>query len=593
MEPDGKLSTEDSAEIIFTFSPDPGFRIGEVRLDGTDITSELKENTYTLKTGSLSEESSPHKLSVSFRETTKAELLEQFRALPSLDAASEYGEKEQRVYLDAWIQYQALAKRDHIHLEDHILQAYYKNLACLPCFSLSVDIAEAADNFVSISDASILFSTLKQDEAQKLLDGTIRKIAFTLKADTAKLEKAEENALLSLLDPAVSVGGIRISAEKTVHKKGASNTYPLTNLPLSLTFSLSGAGTPEKGYERSFYAARLTEGPGGKIKAELLDKKEESQTQIIVSASSFPAVYVLLYQDRKTGEGQTEKPSQPEAESSSQSGEGSESRPSESASQEKPSSEASASENKPSQEASSDSGSSGNDSGNHDSDDNDSSTYVPDYEKEFWEEVRSLIQKAKAGETVNVNAVTYDRMPESVMDALRKNPNVALIVRWDGGDAVIIPALTALAKEEGRVYYPLSYLSGLYKTINAALTQPVPQPNDAPQITAPAQSASTYTPTPENMGVKKPQNSQGSGNGDSQEETDPQEETSTEETAAEPEGSLPASQDDHAEDSELLDTVQVTQAQENPTTIIVLVASAALLILVLILIAVLLTLKKR
>ena len=133
----------------------------------------------------------------------------------------------------------------------------------------------------------------------------------------------------------------------------------------------------------------------------------------------------------------------------------------------------------------------------------------------------------------------------------------------------------------------------LYKTINAALTQPVPQPNDAPQITAPAQSASTYTPTPENMGVKKPQNSQGSGNGDSQEETDPQEETSTEETAAEPEGSLPASQDDHAEDSELLDTVQVTQAQENPTTIIVLVASAALLILVLILIAVLLTLKKR
>ena len=81
---------------------------------------------------------------------------------------------------------------------------------------------------------------------------------------------------------------------------------------------------------------------------------------------------------------------------------------------------------------------------------------------EFWEDVRSLIQKAKAGETVNVNAVTWDKMPENVMDALRKNPYVALIVRWDGGDPVIIPALTALAKEEGRVYYPLSYLSSLY-----------------------------------------------------------------------------------------------------------------------------------
>ncbi len=72
---------------------------------------------------------------------------------------------------------------------------------------------------------------------------------------------------------------------------------------------------------------------------------------------------------------------------------------------------------------------------------------------------------------MNVNAVTWDKMPENVMDALRKNPHVALIVRWDGGDPVIIPALTALAKEEGRVYYPLSYLSGLYKTINAALTR--------------------------------------------------------------------------------------------------------------------------
>ena len=94
------------------------------------------------------------------------------------------------------------------------------------------------------------------------------------------------------------------------------------------------------------------------------------------------------------------------------------------------------------------------------------------------------------------------------MDALRKNPYVALIVRWDGGDPVIIPALTALAKVEGRVYYPLSYLSSLYKTINAALTQPVPQPSATPQLTAPAQSSSGYTPTTESMGVKRTQGTQ-------------------------------------------------------------------------------------
>ena len=76
----------------------------------------------------------------------------------------------------------------------------------------------------------------------------------------------------------------------------------------------------------------------------------------------------------------------------------------------------------------------------------------------------NLIKKAKAGDTVNVNAVTYDKMPESVMAALRENPQVALIVRWDGGKPVIIPAQTALAFEKGRVYYPLSLLSCLLYT---------------------------------------------------------------------------------------------------------------------------------
>ena len=187
---------------------------------------------------------------------------------------------------------------------------------------------------------------------------------------------------------------------------------------------------------------------------------------------------------------------------------------------------------------------------------------------------------------MNVNAVTWDKMPENVMDALRKNPHVALIVRWDGGDPVIIPALTALAKEEGRVYYPLSYLSGLYKTINAALTQPVPQPSATPQLTAPAQPSSSYTPTSESMGVKRPQNTQdGSQTQDTEESAEP-------ETAAEPEGSLPAPSSENTS-AEPLNTVQVSQVQRSPVTIIVLVASAALLILVLILIAVLLTLKKK
>ena len=181
------------------------------------------------------------------------------------------------------------------------------------------------------------------------------------------------------------------------------------------------------------------------------------------------------------------------------------------------------------------------------------------------------------------------------MDALRKNPYVALIVRWDGGEPVIIPALTALAKEEGRVYYPLSYLSSLYRTVNAALTQPLPSVNATPQITAPVQSTSDYTPTPESSGIKKGSSSTQSAEDDT--DTTPETtEAPEEETAAEPEGGTAAEpQTDPSDASQELDTAQVTQVQksQSPVTTIVLIASAALLLLVIVLIAVLLTMKKR
>ena len=181
------------------------------------------------------------------------------------------------------------------------------------------------------------------------------------------------------------------------------------------------------------------------------------------------------------------------------------------------------------------------------------------------------------------------------MDALRKNPYVALIVRWDGGDPVIIPALTALAKEEGRVYYPLSYLSSLYKTINAALTQPVPSVSETPQITAPVQSTSGYTPTPESSGIKKGSSSgqdEGPANGTDSNGT----RASEGETAEEAENASPdVPQTEPSDDSQVLDTAQFTQVQKNrsPVTVIILIASVALLILVAALIAVLLTMKKR
>ena len=51
-------------------------------------------------------------------------------------------------------------------------------------------------------------------------------------------------------------------------------------------------------------------------------------------------------------------------------------------------------------------------------------------------------------------------MPWSVMEALRSADGVTLHITWNGGEDIIIPSAAALNKDNGRIYYPLSYLGG-------------------------------------------------------------------------------------------------------------------------------------
>ena len=82
----------------------------------------------------------------------------------------------------------------------------------------------------------------------------------------------------------------------------------------------------------------------------------------------------------------------------------------------------------------------------------------PEDEYSFWRQVKQQIEKAGKGETVRINARGYERLPLSVMKALRERPDVALAIRWNGGKPITIPAGKALW-EERRSYYPLSYLA--------------------------------------------------------------------------------------------------------------------------------------
>ena len=81
-------------------------------------------------------------------------------------------------------------------------------------------------------------------------------------------------------------------------------------------------------------------------------------------------------------------------------------------------------------------------------------------EYDFWMDVKEQIRDADPGDTIKANARTYDRMPWSVMEALRNADGVTLHITWNGGEDIIIPSEAALS-EQNRIYYPLSYLEGM------------------------------------------------------------------------------------------------------------------------------------
>ena len=124
-----------------------------------------------------------------------------------------------------------------------------------------------------------------------------------------------------------------------------------------------------------------------------------------------------------------------------------------------------------------------------------------DREYDFWMEVKEKIQDADPGDTIKANARSYDRMPWSVMEALREADGVTLHISWYGGEDIIIPSAAAPGRDSARIYYPLSYLEGLDFTVVAEPEDSEklnPETGGVLEITAPvADSTGIITAQPE------------------------------------------------------------------------------------------------
>ena len=171
-------------------------------------------------------------------------------------------------------------------------------------------------------------------------------------------------------------------------------------------------------------------------------------------------------------------------------------------------------------------------------------------QEEFWDGVKEQIRDADPGDTIKVNARSYDRLPYSVMKLLGEQDDVTLRISWNDGDPIEIPSAFA-ANEPQRVYYPLEELAEM------DFTQPAEPEADKPETETSAGTDATTGTTGDTSGswtggtVTQPAESQPEAEEpdtepESEPETEPESEPAIpepdEETMTEPErGELPMS----------------------------------------------------
>lgn len=89
-------------------------------------------------------------------------------------------------------------------------------------------------------------------------------------------------------------------------------------------------------------------------------------------------------------------------------------------------------------------------------------TALPAAQADFWDTAASVVREASEGGTVRINAKGFDRMPVSFMDTLGENPQVAVLIHWNGGENILIPAGEGETPESDRAFYPLAWLEERY-----------------------------------------------------------------------------------------------------------------------------------
>ncbi|MCD2493117.1 leucine-rich repeat domain-containing protein [Lacrimispora sp. NSJ-141] len=310
---------------IFTFTPEYGYKLQSVMVDGMEMVQRVQQ----LDTGRVSYTldlipAGQTEMKVVFGPVKTEDLEDMAEALPK----AVEDEQDIRDVLNMKMHYEALEEQEKNSVSEDTVKKLAGALQQIPSVEVRTNLPEAQGEILSKDQEAYLLSCMTAEEAGQLLDGTIGRFVVAMHV----LPKDETE-----MDVAASVAQVlgdyqigthyEISIEKQIFENASAGVPDRTetiselSIPLRLVLTVPEELMPSEGTVRKFALIR-THDFGGKIVSQVLEDLDLEASTITVDSGYF-STYSVVYADSKKEEESTEAEETTEPEESKEEGSGS------------------------------------------------------------------------------------------------------------------------------------------------------------------------------------------------------------------------------------------------------------------------------
>ena len=295
----------------FTFTPEYGFRVENVLIDGEPV-ADTGETDGRTATYTFTPSGDSCEVSATFVALEKEDLREEIEKLPDFSDPSTVTDDDRNAILDAKLDYEAFIENNPDEpLDPDAIDKLHEALMQLPEIELEIVIevaAEdgAADGVVEISEDCLhhFAYQLEQNELKALRDGSteLLKIVAVVDEGITEPEEDESTALSTALGDDYSIGKhFNVTVTKQVFEK-KDDEKPLSAEPLhslekgvTMTFAVPAELAAPEGTTRAYAIARTHQEDDGSWNASILaDENEADPTSVTVTSDRFSR-YAIVY----------------------------------------------------------------------------------------------------------------------------------------------------------------------------------------------------------------------------------------------------------------------------------------------------------